>query len=70
MDRELRALAALPQCLTSVPSTHTGGSQQSIILVPEYPLPSSGLRGYHMHHMCMVHAHTCRQSTHMHFKIK
>lgn len=59
MDWKLRALAALPQGLTSVPSTHTGGSQQSIILVPEYPLPSSGLRG-----------HTCRQSTQMHFKIK
>lgn len=57
MDRELRALAALPQGLTSVPSTHTGDSQQSIILVPEYPLPSSGLRGHHMHHMCGACTH-------------
>ena len=48
MAQSLRALAALPEVLNSVPSTHsiTDGSQLSVPVIPQDLMPSSGVEMY------------------------
>lgn len=47
ITQELRALVAAPGDLDLVPGTHTyGGSQPSVTLVPEDPVPTSDLHGH------------------------
>jgi hypothetical protein len=51
MAQWLRGLAALAEDLSSVPSTHVGGSQVPVISAAGEPTPSCGLCGHcaHMH---------------------
>lgn len=68
MTQRLRALTALPGDLGLIPSTHvTSQLTSSIMPLPRYLMPSSGLRGYCMHE---VHIHTCKKNTHAHKIIK
>ena len=50
MAQGLRALAALPEDLSLIPSTHMAASKLSATPVPENPTPSSGLLEYKEHH--------------------
>ena len=66
MAQQLRALAALPEDQGSIPSTHMGGSQSCVSLVPgessAFPLvPSSGTA-------CMWHIDVHAGKTLIHIK--
>jgi imidazoleglycerol phosphate synthase glutamine amidotransferase subunit HisH len=63
MAQWLRALAVLPEDLSSVPSTHDGSQPSVTPVLGGNLMPSSGLHGHCMH---IVHNYTSRHNTHTH----
>lgn len=58
MAKWLRALVALPEVPSLVPSTHASGSQPPVTPAPGDPAPSSVLVGTHTQVETFKHKHT------------